>query len=82
MLVCDPGLCELRRAKPASVFFGVTVEEVRVQVARIVGQCVTGDGSDPVHPALGHNYIGTEHLLLGLARENEGFHFPRVGLVR
>jgi ATP-dependent Clp protease ATP-binding subunit ClpA len=65
----------------------VTVEEVRAQVARIVGQ---GDeattGQVPFTPrakkvlelslreglALGHNYIGTEHILLGLARENEG----------
>jgi ATP-dependent Clp protease ATP-binding subunit ClpC len=65
----------------------VTVEEVRVQVARIVGQ---GDevptGQIPFTPrakkvlelslrealALGHNYIGTEHILLGLARENQG----------
>jgi ATP-dependent Clp protease ATP-binding subunit ClpC len=22
--------------------------------------------------SLGHNYIGTEHILLGLVRENEG----------
>ena len=67
--------------------FGVTVEEVRVQAARIVG---LGDelatGQIPFTPrskkilelslrealSLGHNYIGTEHLLLGLARENEG----------
>jgi ATP-dependent Clp protease ATP-binding subunit ClpA len=65
----------------------VTLEEVRAQVARIVGQ---GDevtmGQIPFTPrskrvlelalrealALGHNYIGTEHVLLGLARENEG----------
>ena len=63
---------------------GVTVEEVRIQVARIVGQ---GDelamGQIPFTPrskkilelslrealSLGHDYIGTEHLLLGLARE-------------
>ena len=65
----------------------ITVEEVRAQIARIVGQ---GDevttGQIPFTPrakkvlelalrealALGHNYIGTEHLLLGLMRENEG----------
>ena len=65
----------------------ITVEEVRAQVARIVGQ---GDevttGQIPFTPrakkvlelalreavALGHGYIGTEHILLGLARENEG----------
>jgi ATP-dependent Clp protease ATP-binding subunit ClpC len=66
---------------------GVTVEEVRAQVAEIVGE---GDevttGQIPFTPrakkvlelslrealSLGHNYIGTEHLLLGLARENDG----------
>jgi ATP-dependent Clp protease ATP-binding subunit ClpC len=65
----------------------ITVEEVRAQVARIVGQ---GDevttGQIPFTPrakkvldlslrealSLGHNHIGTEHILLGLARENEG----------
>ena len=65
----------------------ITVEEVRAQVARIVGQ---GDevttGEIPFTPrakkvlelanrealALGHNYIDTEHILLGLVRENEG----------
>jgi ATP-dependent Clp protease ATP-binding subunit ClpC len=65
----------------------VTVEEVRAQVARIVGQ---GDevttGQIPFTPRakkvlelslseamrLGHNYVGTEHILLGLARENHG----------
>ena len=65
----------------------ITVEEVRAQVARIVGQGdeVTG-GQIPFTPRakkvlelglreallLGHNYIGTEHILLGLVRENEG----------
>ncbi len=65
----------------------ITVEEVRQQVSRIVGQ---GDeatsGQIPFTPrakkvlelalrealSLGHNYIGTEHILLGLVRENEG----------
>ena len=65
----------------------ITVEEVRAQVARIVGQ---GDevttGQIPFTPrakkvlelalrealSLGHDYIGTEHILLGLVRENEG----------
>src|SRR5256885_7386476 len=65
----------------------ITVEEVRAQVARIVGQGeeVTS-GQIPFTPrakkvlelalrealSLGHNYIGTEHILLGLVRENEG----------
>jgi ATP-dependent Clp protease ATP-binding subunit ClpC len=62
----------------------VTVEEVRTQVALIVGQ---GDevttGQIPFTPrgkrtlelalreavSLGHDYIGTEHILLGLVRE-------------
>ena len=65
----------------------VTVEEVRAQVARMIGQ---GDevttGQIPFTPrakkvldlalrearSLGHNHIGTEHMLLGLVRENEG----------
>ncbi len=65
----------------------ITVQGVREQVARIIGQ---GDqvtsGQIPFTPRakkvlelalrealrLGHNYIGTEHILLGLVRENEG----------
>jgi ATP-dependent Clp protease ATP-binding subunit ClpA len=65
----------------------VSLEEVRAQVARIVGQ---GDevttGQMPFTPrakkvlelalrealSLGHGYIGTEHVLLGLVREGEG----------
>jgi ATP-dependent Clp protease ATP-binding subunit ClpA len=65
----------------------ITVEAVRGQVARVVGQGneVTS-GQIPFTPrakkvlelalrealSLGHNYIGTEHILLGLVRENEG----------
>src|SRR5437870_9781807 len=65
----------------------ITVERVRAQVVRIVGPGdeVT-PGQIPFTPrakkvlelalrealSLGDNYIGTEHLLLGLARENEG----------
>ncbi len=65
----------------------ITVEEVRGQVIRIVGagEEVTS-GQIPFTPrakkvlelalrealSLGHNYIGTEHILLGLVRENEG----------
>ena len=67
----------------------ITVEEVRAQVARIVGQ---GDevttGQIPFTPrakkvlelalrealSLGHNYIGTEHILLALleAEDDDG----------
>jgi ATP-dependent Clp protease ATP-binding subunit ClpA len=68
--------------------FDITVEEVREQVKRLVGQ---GDeeivgGQIPFTPrakkvlelalrealSLGHNYIGTEHVLLGVVRENQG----------
>ena len=65
----------------------ITLEEVRAQVARIVG---SGDelsaGQIPFTPrskkvlelslrealTLGHNWIGTEHVLLGVAREDDG----------
>jgi ATP-dependent Clp protease ATP-binding subunit ClpC len=65
----------------------ITVDQTRAQVARIVGQGdqVTS-GQIPFTPRakkvlelalrealrLGHNYIGTEHILLGIVRENEG----------
>ena len=65
----------------------ITVERVRAQVVRIVGsgEEVTS-GQIPFTPrakkvlelalrealSLGHNYIGTEHVLLGMVRENEG----------
>jgi ATP-dependent Clp protease ATP-binding subunit ClpC len=65
----------------------ITVEGVREQVARIIGQGgeVT-NGQIPFTPrakkvlelalreavALGHNYIGTEHILLGIVREDDG----------
>jgi len=65
----------------------ITVERVRAQVVRIVGsgEEVTS-GQIPFTPrakkvlelalrealSLGHNYIGTEHILLGLVRENDG----------
>ena len=65
----------------------ITIEEVRAKVARIVGQGdELSSGQIPFTPraklildlslrqalTLGHNYIGTEHLLLGLVRENSG----------
>jgi ATP-dependent Clp protease ATP-binding subunit ClpC len=67
--------------------FNMSVEEVRAQVARIVGQ---GDGGTtgqvPFTPrakkvlelalreaqSMNHNYIGTEHILLGLVHEDQG----------
>ncbi len=65
----------------------ITVELVRAQVVRIVGSGdEVSSGQIPFMPrakkvlelalrealSLGHNYIGTEHVLLGLVRENEG----------
>src|ERR1700704_2637346 len=65
----------------------ITTERVRSQVVRIVGsgEEVTA-GQIPFTPrakkvlelalrealSLGHNYIGPEHILLGIVRENEG----------
>ncbi len=66
---------------------GITVEAFRAVVVHMVGsgEEVTS-GQIPFTPrakkvlelalrealSLGHNYIGTEHILLGLVRENEG----------
>src|SRR5438067_4550101 len=65
----------------------ITAEKVRAQVIRIVGSGEeVSSGQIPFTPrakkvlelslrealSLGHNYIGTEHILLGLVRENEG----------
>jgi ATP-dependent Clp protease ATP-binding subunit ClpC len=66
---------------------GISLEEVRSDVERVIGhgEQTTG-GHIPFTPRakkvlelslrealqLGHNYIGTEHILLGLAREGEG----------
>ncbi len=66
---------------------GVSLQAVRGQVEQIIGHGPTiPTGHIPFTPrakkalalslrealALGHNYIGTEHLLLGLVREGEG----------
>jgi ATP-dependent Clp protease ATP-binding subunit ClpA len=66
---------------------GVSLEGVRDQVVRIVGSGdAVASGQIPFTPrakkilelalreaiSLGHNYIGTEHLLLGLVREDDG----------
>jgi len=66
---------------------GISLGEVRGQVSRIVGiGDEPATGQIPFTPrakkvlelalresqALGHNHIGTEHVLLGLARENSG----------
>jgi ATP-dependent Clp protease ATP-binding subunit ClpC len=66
----------------------VTLDEVRAQVLRVVGagDQPLVSGQIPFTPrakkvlelslreamALGHRYIGTEHVLLGVVRENEG----------
>jgi ATP-dependent Clp protease ATP-binding subunit ClpA len=83
------GLCREKNGLAARVLesLDITLEEVRAQVARIIGQ---GDelatGQIPFTPrakkvlelslrearSLDHNYIGTEHILLGLVRENDG----------
>ena len=64
----------------------VTAGRVRAEVARIVGSGEGTPAQIPFTPrakkvlelslrealSLGHNYIGTEHVLLGLVREGEG----------
>jgi ATP-dependent Clp protease ATP-binding subunit ClpC len=67
--------------------FDVTLAEVRAQIQRIIGQGdELTTGQIPFTPrakkvlefalreaqALSHNHIGTEHVLLGIARENKG----------
>jgi ATP-dependent Clp protease ATP-binding subunit ClpC len=66
---------------------GISLEAVRSQVEEIIGQGQAAPtGHIPFTPRakkvlelslrealqLGHNYIGTEHILLGLIREGEG----------
>ena len=69
-------------------YLGVTVERVREQVVRIVGpgEAALPSGQIPFTPrakrvlemalreglSLGQNVINTEHILLGLVRENDG----------
>src|SRR3989338_8558447 len=67
---------------------GMSLEQIRLEVEKLVhpgpSTVVSGDlpftpkskkvvefAMDEAH-SLGHNYIGTEHLLLGLIRETEG----------
>ena len=70
---------------------GVTLEAARIEVDKIIGRGSGDFGVEiPFTPRtkriwsqlsveeshrLGHNYIGTEHLLLGLDREGEGVAF-------
>jgi Clp amino terminal domain, pathogenicity island component len=66
---------------------GISLEAVRAEVEEIIGEGQTTPGGQiPFTPRakkvlelslrealqLGHNYIGTEHILLGLVREGEG----------
>src|SRR6187401_3034967 len=66
---------------------GMTLEDAQAEVERSIGRGeALPTGQIPFTPrgkkvlelslreaiALGHNYIGTEHILLGLVRENEG----------
>jgi hypothetical protein len=66
---------------------GISLEAVRAEVLEIIGEGQTAAiGQIPFTPRakkvlelslrealqLGHNYIGTEHILLGLVREGEG----------
>jgi ATP-dependent Clp protease ATP-binding subunit ClpC len=65
----------------------ISLEAVRQKVAETIGPAGTSTTSSPPFTArakkvlelslreslqLGHNYIGTEHLLLGLVRDGEG----------
>jgi ATP-dependent Clp protease ATP-binding subunit ClpC len=68
--------------------FGLSPDKIRVEVEKLVqpGPATVISGDLPFTPkakkvielamdearALGHNYVGTEHLLLGLIREGEG----------
>jgi hypothetical protein len=82
LLRAEPGL-----AARVLESLDITAERVRGQVVQIVGSGEEEtSGQIPFTPrakkvlelaqhealSLGHNYIGTEHILLGLARENEG----------
>jgi hypothetical protein len=74
-------------AAKALTQLGVSLEAVRAQVTEIIGQGADAPtGHIPFTPRskkvlelslrealeLGHNYIGTEHILLGLLREGQG----------
>jgi ATP-dependent Clp protease ATP-binding subunit ClpA len=74
-------------AAEALAAFGITLPAARQKVAETVGPATHSErGSPPFTPrskkvlelslrealTLGHNYIGTEHILLGLVREGEG----------
>jgi ATP-dependent Clp protease ATP-binding subunit ClpC len=73
-------------AAKALVSLGLSSEKVQKEVEKIIGRG-NGDGAGTTYTPrakkvielsmdearkLGHNYIGTEHILLGLIREGEG----------
>jgi ATP-dependent Clp protease ATP-binding subunit ClpC len=81
------GLAHGGVAAKALESLGISLEAVRAQVEEIIGQGQRAPtGHIPFTPRakkvlelslrealqLGHNYIGTEHILLGLIREGEG----------
>jgi len=81
------GLTHQGVAAEALQSLGISLEAVRAQVEEIIGRGVQEPvGHIPFTPRakkvlelslrealqLGHNYIGTEHILLGLIREGEG----------
>src|SRR3990167_7355100 len=67
---------------------GLSLETIRLEIQKLVqpGPSTIVSGNPPFTPkaekvielamdeakAMGHNYVGTEHLLLGLIREGEG----------
>jgi ATP-dependent Clp protease ATP-binding subunit ClpA len=74
-------------AAKALASLGISLEAVRAQVEELIGQGQTAPtGHIPFTPRakkvldlsqrealqLGHNYVGTEHILLGLIREGDG----------
>jgi ATP-dependent Clp protease ATP-binding subunit ClpC len=74
-------------AAKALTSLGISLDRVREKVKETIGPAAVGyEGSPPFTPRakkvlelslrealqLGHNYIGTEHILLGLVREGEG----------
>src|SRR5205807_6010184 len=74
-------------AAKALTSLGISLDRVREKVKETIGPATVGyEGSPPFTPRakkvlelslrealqLGHNYIGTEHILLGLVREGEG----------
>jgi ATP-dependent Clp protease ATP-binding subunit ClpC len=83
-------LCERGVGEKMLYSLNVTLEDARKQVETIVGYGEEGTGAQaPFTPRakkvfeyalrealkLGHNYVGSEHLLLGLVRETEGVAF-------